>query len=55
MNIPQKAGLAVLVLGCAVISPEDGLRILTILATLALASYLREARHAEQSITRVGR
>jgi hypothetical protein len=48
MNLSQKLGLSALVLGCAIGSFEDGIRILTVLSTLALASYVSAARHLDK-------
>jgi len=49
MAIFQKTGLSILVVGCAAGSVQDGIRILTMLCTLALASYLRAARQVDNN------
>jgi hypothetical protein len=48
MNLSQKLGLSGLVVACAVGSFEDGVRILTLLSTLALASYISAARRVDK-------
>jgi hypothetical protein len=48
MNLYQKLGLAGLVLACVVGSFADGIRILTLLSTLALASYISAARRVDK-------
>ena len=49
MNRTQKAGLTCLVILCALGSYLDGIRILAVLSTLALASYIRDARRIDRS------
>jgi hypothetical protein len=48
MTIRQKAVLSILVAACVVGSVQDGIRILTMLSTLVLASYVRAARLADR-------
>ena len=48
MHLTQKVGLSGLVIGCAIASFEDGIRILTLLSTLALASYVSAARKVDR-------
>jgi len=49
MAIIQKTGLSILIVVCAAGSLEDAIRILAMLCTLALASYLSAARQVDNN------
>lgn len=49
MKLAQQLGFSSAILGCVCGTFVDGIRILTVLATLALAGYMRDAREIDRA------